>query len=58
MVYVIQVCGQLLSRIRMKHGQLWGSRIRMFHPDTARRVSFQNKFEKLVHLVGYYKEIV
>jgi hypothetical protein len=77
MVYVVQVCRQPSSRIRMEL---------QFHPDpAARKLSvwhvpllsvqwvtphdeqrncpkhvefhFQNKFEKLVHLVGfYYKE--
>jgi hypothetical protein len=50
MVYVIQVCRQLSSRIRMDL---------QFHPNPARkmsetcRVSCQNKFVKLVHLVGF-----
>jgi len=50
MVYVIQVCRQLSSRIRVEL---------QFHPGPARklsetcRVSCQNKFLKLVHLVGF-----
>ena len=74
MVYAIQVCWQLASRIRMEL---------QFHPDPARKLSanlydipllcgqwktsddgqrnctkhvefhFKNKFEKLVHLVGF-----
>jgi len=52
MVYVIQVCRQLASRIRMshpdparKHGQRNCPKYAQFH--------FENKFEKLVHLVGF-----
>jgi hypothetical protein len=45
MVYVIQVCRQLSSRIRMEQE---------FHSDpAAAEFHFQNKFEKLVHLVGF-----
>ena len=43
MVYVIQVCRQLSSRTRMEL---------QFHPGPA-RVSCQNKFVKLVYLVGF-----
>jgi hypothetical protein len=74
MVYVIQVCGQLVSRIRMelssilillascpqtgmtytiavctvKYSWWWTGEL----SETC-RVSFQNKIEKLVHLVGF-----
>jgi len=41
MVYVIQVYRQLSSRTRMEM---------QFHPGPARK---QNKFVKLVHLVGF-----
>ena len=53
MVYIIQVCRQLSSRTRMEL---------QFHPGPARklsetcRVSCQNKFVKLVHLVGFITE--
>jgi hypothetical protein len=47
MVYVIQVCRQLASRIRMEHDD--GQR------NCPKHVEFRskNKFEKLVHLVGF-----
>jgi len=43
MVYVIQVCWQLASRIRMEH-PVW-------HCPTHVEFHSKNKFEKLVHLV-------
>ena len=49
MVYIIQVCRQLSSNTRMKlHGVPWISIL----PKTC-RVSCQNTFVKLVHLVGF-----
>jgi hypothetical protein len=55
-VYVIQVCWQTASRIRMvpswsctvKNSWWWTEEL----SETC-RVSFQNKFEKLLHLVGF-----
>jgi hypothetical protein len=50
MVYVVQFCRQLSSRIKMEL---------QFHPEEPSelsetcRVSFQNKFEKLVHIFGF-----
>jgi hypothetical protein len=53
MVYVIQVCRQLSSRSICSCSWWWTDE--MF--ETC-RVSWQNKFVKLVHLVGFcYKEI-
>jgi hypothetical protein len=46
-VYIIQVCRQLLSRIRMEYTDP------ALKLSETCRVSFQNKFEKLVHLVGF-----
>jgi hypothetical protein len=71
MVYVIQVCRQLSSRIRKEHLILLESCLQTCMPYTIAectvnnswwwteelseicRISFQNKFEKLVHLVGF-----
>jgi hypothetical protein len=62
MVYVIQVCRQLLSssRIRMEHPDPPAARKLSTTPDDGQRncpkyveFHFQNKFEKLVHLVGF-----
>jgi hypothetical protein len=53
MVYVIQVCRQLSSRIRMEHSSIL---ILLESCRAARNIiefHFQNKFEKLVHLVGF-----
>jgi hypothetical protein len=50
-VYAIQVCRQLSSSSRIRMGlQL------QIHPGPAARVefNFRNKFEKLVHLVGFF----
>ena len=58
MVYVIQVCWQLASRIRMEHTD--PARKQSAKPvwwteelSETCRVLLQNKFEKLVHLVGF-----
>jgi hypothetical protein len=65
MVYVIQVCRQLSSRIRMFHpdSAVWHIPLPCVQwrtPDDGQRncpkhveFHFQNKFEKLVHLVGF-----
>ena len=45
MVYVILVCSQLSSRNRME--------LLMMELYETRKVSCQNKFVKLVHLVGF-----
>jgi len=44
MVYIIQVCRQLSSRTRVELVPSWS--------ETC-RVSYQNKFVKLMHLVGF-----
>jgi hypothetical protein len=75
MVYVIQVCRQLSSRIRMELVSSWsGSKAVCMTYTIAectvnnswrwteelsetRRVSFQNKFDKSVHLLGFITRI-
>jgi len=52
MVYVIQVCWQLASRIKMVPSWSWSWWWTEELSETC-RVLFQNKFEKLVHLVGF-----
>jgi hypothetical protein len=69
MIYVIQVCWQLASRIRMFHPdpthKLWANLYEIYHccvcsekllmmePSETCRVLFQNKFVKSVHLFGF-----
>ena len=59
MVYVTQVCRQLSSRIRILydvyHCCVYSEKLLMMDRGTVLncRVSFQNRFEKLVHLVGF-----
>jgi len=70
MVYVIQVCRQLASRIRIHpdparklsanlydihHYCVYSEKLLMMERELSEtcRVSFQNNFEKLVHLVGF-----
>ena len=48
MVYVIQVCWHTIAVCTVKNSWWWTEEL----PETC-RVPFQNKFEKLVHLVGF-----
>ena len=64
MVYVIQVCWELASRIRMELQFRPDSCVRWKTPDDGHRncpkhVEFysKNKFEELVHLVGFITRI-
>jgi len=69
MVYVIQFCWQLASRIRTEHpDSVWNITLLCVQwkktPDDGqrncpKRVEFctKNKFEKLVHLFGFYKNL-
>jgi hypothetical protein len=56
MGYAIQVCRQLASRIRME--LVCTSSILTKEFSETCRVSFQNKFEKLVHLVDFITSIL
>ena len=71
MVYVIQVCWQLASRIRMFHPDparklydiyhccVYSEKLMVVDRGTVQNMQFysKNKFEKLVHLVGFITRI-